>query len=490
MERFLSTLTRSRATRIAAVLAFLGAIGLAAQSQLQAQPYSTSHNEALDTARSLGKAFTGISAEVIPSVVTISSNKVIRLANGNPHGEEFDQFFHRFFGTPRGKGGEMRQRALGSGVIMGDDGYIITNNHVVADAEEITVTLSDGEEYDAKIIGTDPKTDIAVIKVDGRSLHAAEFGNSDEVEVGEWVLAVGSPFSMNLGATVTAGIVSGMGRGLRLADYEDFIQTDAAINPGNSGGALVNLNGEVIGINTAIATRSGGSQGVGFAIPINMARKIANDLIQDGKVTRGWIGIGIQDITKDFQDAFDLPNRSGVLISRVWEDSPAEKAGLEQGDVIRYLDDDEIGSMREFRNKVAGMSPGSSVKLGVHRNGKVRTRTVRLGTFPDDEEVIASAPAESTEKLGIDAATINGELRSRFDLDRRDGLVVVDVKRGSAAARKDIRPGDVILEFNQAEIRSLRDYRAASGELDAGDVALLLVERGGATFFVAVRVPE
>ena len=480
----------------ALVLAFVAAGSLALLYSPATNAAPPEEREALSAARGLGKAFTSVSKRVIPSVVTVRSNKVIHTAGRMPGGhggnDEFEEFFGRFFGTPNGgpDGGEVRQRALGSGVVVSEDGYIVTNNHVVANAEDISVVLSDGEEFDAELIGTDEKTDIAVIKIDGRGLPAADLGDSELVEVGEWVLAIGSPFSQELGATVTAGIVSGTSRGLGLANYEDFIQTDAAINPGNSGGALVNLDGEVIGINTAIATRSGGSQGVGFAIPISMVSRIKDDLIDYGKVTRGWIGIAIQPITREFQEAFDLPNRSGVLISRVEADSPAEKAGLRQRDVIRYLNGKEIESFRAFRNEVANTDPGSPIELGINRNGKEKTLDLVLGTFPDEIEDVASTGGQDEVKLGIEVGTITRELQRKFELERTEGVVVTAVRRGSAAAQNDVRPGDVLLEANRVEVETLRDYRNAMHEVESGDVVLLLVERNGGTRFVAIRVPK
>ncbi len=448
---------------------------------------ATPDAEALSIVRAMSRAFSSVSEEVIPSVVTISSKKVIKTAQQTPRGDEFDEFFWRFFGNPD-EDGERRQQALGSGVIISSDGYILTNHHVVANADEIAVIFSDGEEKAATIVGTDRNTDVAVIKIEGNGYPAARLGHSENVHIGEWVLAIGSPFSQNLGATVTAGIVSGTGRGLGLTNYEDFIQTDAAINPGNSGGALVNLDGEVIGINTAIATRSGGSQGVGFAIPIDMVNRIKDDLIRDGKVTRGYIGIGIQEVTKDIQEGFKLPTRNGILISRVETDSPAEEAGLKQGDVIRHLNGKEIETMRAFRNEVAAMPPGSSIKLGVYRDGKDKTFSLRLALYPDDNEPLAQRDAPARERLGIAVAQISPELMQKFGLERTSGIVVTDVRPGSVAAENGLRPGDVILELNQTAVAGARDFRESVKALETNDVALLLVEREDATFFAALRV--
>ncbi len=487
---------RSRKTRQIAGTALAVVIAGWIAFNYSTAPVAASDNEtkSLSYARDLGKAFTGVSKNVIPSVVTVNSNKVIRTAGRLPEGHEnLDELFGRFFfRSPHGdsEGGEMRQRALGSGVIVSEDGYIVTNNHVVSNADEISVVLSDGEEYDAEVIGRDEKTDIAVIKIDGSDLPFARLGDSDEMEVGEWVIAIGSPFSQELGATVTAGIVSGTSRGLGLANYEDFIQTDAAINPGNSGGALVNLDGEVVGINTAIATRSGGSQGVAFAIPINMVTRIKDDLIDFGKVTRGWIGIAIQPITREFQEALDLPNRGGVLISRVEPDSPADESGLEQRDVICYLNGVEIKSFRAFRNEVASTAPGTKIRLGVNRGGEEKNLSLVLGTFPSEDEPVVASRNNGEEKLGMEVGNVTRELQERFDLEQPDGVVVTSVRRGSAAAQNNVRPGDLILEANRIEVSSVRDYRTAVRDIESGDVVLLLVERNNSTRFVAIRIPR
>jgi serine protease Do len=473
-------------------LLLAGAAGWERSGPAPAHAADRADEDAIRAAKDLGKAFTGVAGTIVPSVVTITSSRVIHPALGRGNDPMFD--FFRFFGPP-GMGdddeGEILQQGLGSGVIVSHDGYIITNNHVVSDAKEVAVVMSGGDEYDAEIVGTDPKTDIAVIKIDAKGLPAARLGDSDALEVGEWVLAIGSPFSQNLNHTVTAGIVSAKSRvAVGLADYEDFIQTDAAINPGNSGGALVDLEGNLVGINTAIASRSGGSQGVGFAIPINMVRTIKDELIANGSVTRGWIGVGIQPVTREIQEALELPDKNGVLVSSVIEDSPAEKARLEREDVIVGLNGEKIESMRAFRNRIAATPPGTKVELTLLRDGKKRDVSVELGKLPDDEETRPAARQKSHEKLGMEVANIDGETRRFFGLERRDGVVVTDVVRGSAAARSGVREGDVILEINRVEIASTADYDRAIGELGDREVALLLVEREGNTFFLTLRMPE
>ncbi|MFH1680794.1 MAG: trypsin-like peptidase domain-containing protein, partial [Candidatus Eisenbacteria bacterium] len=406
--------------------------------------------------------------------------------------EDMSEFF-RFFGMPFGNdgGGEILQRGLGSGVIVSSDGYIVTNNHVVSEAKEVAVVLSSGEEYEAEVVGADPKSDVAVIKIDAQGLPSARLGDSDRLEVGEWVLAIGSPFSQQLNHTVTAGIVSAKSRvAVGLADYEDFIQTDAAINPGNSGGALVDLDGDVVGINTAIASRSGGYQGVGFAIPINMVKQIKNELIATGSVTRGWIGIGIQPVTKEIQEALDLPERNGILVSSVVEGSPAEESRLERQDVIVALDGLKVENLRSFRNQIAATPPGTEVDLSIVRDGKAKSVRVKLGRLPDDDESRPVLARQSREKLGMEVREITAEARRALGLEREEGVVVTEVLRGSAADRGGVREGDVILEVNDREIKTTADFSRAIADTKEGEVALLLVEREGNSFFVTIRVPE
>ena len=452
---------------------------------------------AIEAAKGISRAFIAVSKEVVPSVVTITSNKVMRPAGFSGHGRDRDMSeFFRFFGMPDignrpERENEVMQRALGSGVIVSDDGYIVTNTHVVSDAREISVLLEDGSEYNAEVIGADSKTDIAVIKIDADGLPAIRMGDSDDLEVGEWVIAVGSPFSQYLEHSVTAGIVSAKSRNtVGLADYEDFIQTDAAINPGNSGGALVNLDGELIGINAAIASRSGGSQGVGFAIPINMVRRIQESLMETGHVTRGWIGIGIQSVSREIREALDLPDRNGVLISSIVDDSPADDANLRRQDVIVSLNKRKVESMRGFRNKIASMPPGTEVEIGILRKGREKDIRITLGTLPDDEQPVARAEEIGRERLGIEVARINRELRRNFELGNRDGVVITGVDRRSPAATGGLRAGDVIIEINQEEIADVRDCNTALDGVNEGEVALFLVERGGNTLFIAIRIPN
>ncbi len=461
--------------------------------------------DAQQAIREASRLFTDVAKEVTPSVVTISSSKVFRPSAAQRRSRPRDDapmpdnpfdFFHRFFdeGGP-GENREFRQQGLGSGVIVNRDGYIITNNHVIAEADEIQVGFSDGRHVPAKLIGTDPKTDIAVVQVDVKDLPddlpAAEMGDSDALEVGEWVLAIGSPFSENLSHSVTAGIVSAVGRSyVGLTDYEDYIQTDAAINPGNSGGALVDMEGNVIGINTAIATRSGGSQGVGFAIPINMARNIMESLIRDGKVVRGWLGVLIQNVTDEIAEARKLKVNEGVIVGDVTKASPAEKAGLKRGDVITAIDGTAIKNTAQLRNMVARTQPGTRVDLSIIRDGRTKRVALTLGELPEDAAAPEEVVEKSVEKLGIEVSAITPELAERYELDREKGAVVTDVASGSLADRYDIREGDVILEVNSEPISSLREYERAIEGIDDSETVLFLVERGGNTHYVAFKVPK
>lgn len=444
----------------------------------------------IETLKNTSKVFTSIAKSVTPAIVTITSEKVIKTQQMQPFGDLFgDEFFERFFDMPRDR--EFKQQALGSGVLVDEDGYILTNNHVVERAEEIEVRLQDERTYEAEIVGTDPRSDLAVIKIDtDEDLPTVPIGNSDEIEVGEWVLAIGSPF--HLSSTVTAGIISAKGRAnVGITDYEDFIQTDAAINPGNSGGGLVNLEGKLIGINTAIATRSGGNMGIGFAIPINMARNIMDDLIEHGKVTRGWLGVYIQDINDKMAKGLDLETTEGVLVSGIQEDSPAERAGFKRGDIIIAVNDEEVAKMYELRNKIASFDPGSDVEITILRDGKEKTLDVELGELESQTAAVEKPDEETAEKIGISVKNITPSMAQRYDIDQDvEGVVVTDVERGSSAAENGIRPGDVILEIDKNEIESVKDYNEATKDLEDGDVVVLLIQRGDNTIFTAIEIEE
>jgi serine protease Do len=418
------------------------------------------------------------------------------LPDNHPFREFFDEdFFDRFWGGPDGEG--FRSRGLGSGVIVSEDGYILTNNHVIQDAEELTVRLLDDRELEGTIIGSDPESDVALIKVDADGLPAVRFGNSDRLDVGEWVIAVGSPFSENLAHTVTAGIVSAKGRNrVGIVDFEDFIQTDAAINPGNSGGALVNTRGELVGINTAIATRSGFYQGVGFAIPVNMARKVMDDLLNEGRVVRGWLGVQIQPLDDDMAEGFGLDSKRGVIINDLTDGGPAEKAGLEHGDVILEFEGTGVKDADHLQALVAAQDPGSPAAVKVLRDGRRKTIHVDLGERPknpieafrrdrgDDRE--EATPAAG--RLGLEVTPLTPSLARDLELDDAEGVVVQEVLRGGPAARKNIRRGDLIREVNRQPVDSMADFNTALEDMEPGETALLLLQRGETTFFTAVKM--
>ncbi len=452
--------------------------------------WTPDEHRAIEGARSLSRAFTAIAREVSPSVVTIHSERTVAVnnpwGNRNPFGGMFP-----FFEMPD----RVPQRGMGSGVIVSEDGKVLTNNHVVSGADRVKVTLADERTFDAKVVGTDPKSDIAVLQIDASGLPAAKIGDSHRIEVGEWVLAIGNPFELS--QTVTAGIVSAKGRSsVGLADYEDFIQTDAAINPGNSGGALVNLDGELIGINTAIATRSGGSQGVGFAIPIDMAGKIMDSLVRTGKVVRGYLGVTIQNVDAALADNYGLDRPYGALVNSVSRGSPADEAGVEAGDLILEIDGREVRDRDDLRLRVGEMSPGSGVDLTVLRDGKQRRMNVRLGELPSDEE-LAGTPSEEPsggsqlDDLGLAVARLDREARATYEIDSDiQGLVVTDVAMGSPAADSGLREGDVILEAGRDPVTSVSELIEKIRGVPEGRTLLLKVRRQEANIFLALRVPK
>ena len=426
--------------------------------------------------------FTEVAKLARPAVVnistTISSEK--RQSFRSPFFD--DPFFRRFFGEEfeeRLQPQESpRQQGTGSGVIVRKDGYIITNNHVVESGDEIQVTLSDKRNFEAKIIGTDPKTDLALVKIDADDLPTLPWGNSQQLEVGEIVMAIGNPFGLS--QTVTMGIVSAVGRAnVGIVDYEDFIQTDAAINPGNSGGALVNLKGELVGINTAIFSRSGGYMGIGFAIPSKMAQTIQTSLLNHGKVVRGWLGVSIQDLNKDLQEQFEAPDQRGVLVSDVVEDSPAEKGGLKRGDIIRKYDSYEVKESRHLRSLVAETLPNTSLTLQVLRDGEERHVTLKIAEIPEDLESLASAGGTS----GRHALAGISVKSAPFG---KTGVEVTAVKKGSVASRAGIQEGDVIREINRQVVKDIKDFERLTGRLASNDRVLLLIQRGRSTIFLAV----
>jgi serine protease Do len=422
------------------------------------------------------------------SVVNISTTQKAQRRQSQqrpgPFGGEdrFEEFFRRFFPNPSPN----QPRSLGSGFIISDDGYIVTNNHVIGEAEKITVRLSDEEEYEAKVIGSDERTDLALIKIDSSTpLSSVPLGNSEALLVGDWVMAIGNPFGLE--QTVTVGIVSAKGRVIGAGPYDDFIQTDASINPGNSGGPLLNLKGEVIGINSAIFSRGGGNIGIGFAIPIDQAKSIISQLKESGKVTRGWLGVMIQPVTKELADSFGLTEPKGALVAEVTEDGPAKKAGLERGDVITTFNGVTINDSRDLPAVVAQSPVGSDAAVKILRGGKEENISVTLGELPS--QLASAAPAEaSQESWGMTVANITPEIAGQFRLESdKTGVIVTQVEPGSPAAAAGIRPGDLIEEVNRKAVTSVDDFTTAVAELKEEETLLILARRGTFTSFFALK---
>jgi len=438
------------------------------------------------------EAFAEVAAMVQPSVVSIVTSKTV---TGGPQGMNplfSDPFFRRFFGDRFGDGhdfgrSERKEQGLGSGVIVDEAGYILTNNHVIDKADDIKVVLSDKREFEAKLIGTDPKTDLAVVKIDGKDLDSLALGDSDKLKVGELVFAIGSPFRLNF--TVTMGIVSAKGRAnVGIADYEDFIQTDAAINPGNSGGAMVNSRGELVGINTAIFSTTGGYQGIGFAIPSNMAKVVMDQLLSSGKVTRGWLGVSIQGLTRELASQFGLKDERGALVSGVIEGSAAEKAGLKRGDVIVEFNGQDVFDPTGLRNMVAGTPPGTGVKIGIIREGRSRTLEARLDELEGEQVSAGPDPDRGRDNVlrGVQVEEITGALRGRLRLpDGVEGVIVSEVDEDSPA-RSMLQPGDIIMELNRQMVQGIRDYEEIISGVGEDDAVLILVYRNGGTFYLSI----
>jgi len=492
---------KSRLTLFIVFAVFIGVIvGLVLSSNLDLTKRTIAANEqaarpvllgAQDTqidmsqvasAQALSKAFTSVAEMVKGSVVTIKSTQTVQM--------QVPELWQYFFNVPD----EQVRQGLGSGVIVNPDGYIITNNHVVEDADEIQVSIGK-TTYDAEIIGRDPQSDLAVIKIDVKNLNAIKLGDSDDLQVGEWVLAIGNPFAEVLDQTVTAGIVSATGRtGLydtRRLPFQDFIQTDAAINPGNSGGALVNMKGELVGINSMIYSRSGGSVGVGFAIPINLAKNVMQQLIESGKVARGWLGVYIGTLDETMAEALGLDEPTGALVNQVTDNSPAEEAGIKDGDVILQVQGKKIEDSSELVNTIANFAPGTDVELTIWRNNNERRITVTLGERPSEDTQVAEQVEEVENMFGIEVENLSRENMRRFEVDYdQEGVLVVNVERNSVAARKGIRPGDLLMSVARKPVTNVREFNDAMKNLDRDKPVLFRLKRGDSSFFVALEVPE
>lgn len=441
------------------------------------------------------QSFVDVAKTVKPAVVNIFATR-----NGSGEGTQStpfeDPFFRRFFGeewmkrfeAPK----ERKERGLGSGVIVDPSGLIITNNHVVNKADEIKVFLSDKREFKAKLVGTDVKTDVAVLKIEATGLPTVAWADSDRLEVGEFVMAVGNPFGLT--QTVTLGIVSALGRSAGIAEYEDFIQTDAAINPGNSGGALVNVRGELVGINTAIYSQSGGNMGIGFAVPSNMAHSIMEQLVQHGKVVRGWLGVSIQELTPELSSQFGVPkDTKGVLVSDIMDDSPAKKAGFERGDVIVEYDGKPMDSPAHLRNVVAQTLVGKKVTIKIIREKKAKAIDLTIAEQPKNlSQATAEDSGESVAPVGlladIEVKELNNDLAGRYGLKSSDhGVVVSRVKPGSHAEEAGVREGDLVLEVNRKSVGTLKAYERVVASLPKDQAVLLLLRRQGRAIYLTLR---
>jgi serine protease Do len=423
-------------------------------------------------------SFVSIVRKVKPAVLKIISESVVQ--NRSMFG---DDFFNQFFNTPQRP---QKRSGEGSGFFISADGYILTNNHVVQDAVKVKIYNIDNNEYTAKIIGTDPKTDLALLKINVKNVPFIELGDSNAVEVGEWVLAIGNPFGQDL--SVTSGIISAKGRQLGMAQYEDFLQTDAAINMGNSGGPLINMKGEAIGINSTILTPSAGSIGIGFAIPSNMAKKVISDLKTKGKVVRGWFGIQIQDISESDAKDLDLPT-AGVLVAKVEDNSPAQRAGLKRYDLIVAINGKEVESRVELQMEIANSNPGDEVSLTIFRNRDKRVLKVKVSEAPEAAREQSAAESKGLN-LGMTLIKNTPALAREYQLKTPKGLVVENVDGDGAAAENGLKPGDVILAVNRTELDSVEQFKRILAGRRSGSMVMLLINRDGDEVYIRFALPE
>jgi serine protease Do len=433
----------------------------------------------------LSSAFREAAKRVKPAVVAVTTS----------FGDMGDDFMQRFFGQapggrPSGKAPtrKFQRQGLGSGVIVDPDGYILTNNHVVDEAQEISVHLADGREFKAKVVGADPPTDIAVIKIKAENLPVAQLGDSDKAEVGDWVIAIGAPFGLE--ATVTAGIISATGRSnVGIADYEQFLQTDASINPGNSGGPLVNMRGQVIGINTAIASRGGGNAGVGFAVPTSLAREVMKRIRETGHVTRGWLGVGIQRLTAELAESMKLKAGQGVLVSQIIEGGPADKAGIKAGDVIIEFAGKPVKTPGELMDTVAWTAPGTKAEIVVLRDGKKHTYKMTIEKRPDQLESLAAAPGAPAyiKDLGIEVSNVTSDAARQFGFKPGQGVLVTDVDSGGIGAMAGLRPGMLITQVVDQKVTSVSELREAIAKADSANGIRMLVRAGDRQMFVLLK---
>jgi len=436
------------------------------------------------------ESFADLAAEQADAVVNISTTQVVRGQAGGlppgfgfPPGSPFEQFFRDF----QQNRPQQERHALGTGFIISSDGYVVTNNHVVQEASEVMVKLRDGKEYKAKVIGTDEKLDVGLLKIEATGLHTVHLGDSDKLRVGDWVVAIGNPFGLE--QTVTAGIVSAKGRVIGAGPYDSFIQTDAAINPGNSGGPLFNVKGEVVGINTAIYSRSGGNNGIGFAIPIAMAESVINELRETGHVTRARLGVYIAEVDKETMEALGLKDQKGALVRQVENDSAADKAGIKAGDVVVSVDGKPIQNVHELPMTIASHRPGDKVEIGLIRDGKPIIRTVEVEKMPETDT--ASAEDQKTPiRLGLALSTLDADTAASLQAGVKEGVVVQQVAEGSPAQRAGIIRGDVIFSVNRKPVKSVKEFMKMAEEFKGGDVLQVLLDRHGSTVFSVLRLPK
>lgn len=440
--------------------------------------------------------FVDVAKKAIPAVVSIKTRGVDKEnawdsdhdSDGNGALDGLgDSFLHRFFGNPRGKNSAPQQRSpsegQASGVIIEASGLVVTNNHVVEDADEIVVILNEGREFKAKLLGRDPNTDLALLRIEGKELPFLPLADSDKLEVGQRVAAIGNP--LGLQATMTSGIVSAKGRNnVELAPHADFIQTDASINRGNSGGPLVNLSGEIVGINNAIATTNGGSIGIGFAIPSNIVRHVVDQLLRDGKVTRGYLGVNMQPIDHDLAHALGLNRPEGALIAEVMKGSPADKAGIQRGDIILKHDGNTILNIATLRNFISFLVPGTKLILTVQRDGREITLPVEIGTFPTN----FVSNVQSSERFGFTVKSLTPELARKYGHNEDQGVIISEITKGSMAAWSGLKVGALLLEINRQPIETLEEYQQAITKLEKGQQVLLLIKQGGAIRFLTMKV--
>ncbi len=467
-------------------------------------PASGEEQENIAVLRRMGSAFASVAEKASPGVVGIVAKRKIpqttlrldQMPSNEPFDPSREDFFDFFFRRmPREKTPEQQytQRAQASGFIISEEGHIVTNNHVVSGADQVMVDLGEGRTLEAKIIGTDPESDVAIIKIDGNNLKPVVLGDSEALKVGEWVVAIGSP--MGLSHTVTAGIVSAKGRsGLNIATYENFIQTDAAINMGNSGGPLVNLDGQVVGINTAILGPNGGNIGIGFAIPINMAKDVANQIMKTGTVERGYLGIYPQDLTPELAEALDLKDVKGVVITQIASGGPAAEAGMERDDIVLEFGGSTVESASQFRNLVAAHKPGESVDMVVLRKGQRQTLTVKMGRRPSAEELRHQQEPqkprqEQSQQLGLVVQDLTADVAEQYGLKEQTGVIITRVMPGSEAAEKGLRAGYVVREVNRQPVRNVQEFKDAIVAALAKGRALLLIADGQASQYVVLKVP-